>query len=127
MARPSPVPFSNELVERLEEAVEFGWRNAAAFVLDRDVQLFLAAASSALRRQQETAAGRHRAQTVGGEVPEDLADLVLVRLEPNRIGRQVHFDQVILAHIRAVAQQRRGVLQTRRMSRRASARRCGRA
>ena len=111
MARPSPVPFSNDAVERLEEAVEFGRRNAAAFILDRDAQLFLAAASLALRRQQETAAGGHRAQTVGGEVPEDLADLVLVRLEPNRIGRQVDFDKVILAHIRAVAQQRRGVLQ----------------
>src|SRR5206468_10087621 len=50
-----PRPLFERAVERLEEAVKFGWRDAAAFVLDRNAQFFLAAASLALRRQQETA------------------------------------------------------------------------
>ena len=58
----------------------------------------------------ELAAARHRLQSVGGEIPDDLSQLVLVGVEPHRLSRHVDLDDVVLRGLRAGLQQRRRVL-----------------
>src|SRR5688572_31104251 len=75
---------------RLKDAVELlGW-NAAPFVLHADHHLVLRRGMVGLDREEQAAAVGHRAQAVGGNVPDDLTDLVLVRLVPD--GRRRYLD-----------------------------------
>ena len=60
--------------------------------------------------EPKPAALGHRTQAVGSEIPDDLADVVLVRLDNDFISRRLDVDGVPLTSVGAVAQQRRCVL-----------------
>ena len=62
------------------------------------------------RRQRQPAALRHRAQSVGRQIPDDLPNLVFVGFTPDRFGGHINGNGVILVNFGAVAQQERGVL-----------------
>ena len=106
IARPSPVPRPNE--------PRNGWKMASTSsggmpvpssrtptsslpILDGDEQL------------QAPAVG-HRLESVGGQVPDDLPQLVLVGVHPDRVRRHLDLDHVVVGGLGAVAQQRGGVL-----------------
>ncbi len=64
--------------------------------------------------QAEAAAVGHGADAVGGEVPDDLADLILVPVERQFLGFHGHLDLVVVPDVGAVAQQDRGLAQRAR-------------
>ena len=63
------------------------------------------------RGQAQASAVWHRADAVGGEIPDDLLDLPLVGLVPQLLRRHVDVDQMPVVHVGAVAQQGRRVAQ----------------
>ena len=80
--------LAERAAERLEDRVDVLGRNADAFVFDAAARASVRArASSRTRAQAQRAAVRHRAQAVGGEVPDDLADLPFVGLDHHRRRR----------------------------------------
>ena len=90
-----PGALAEGAAERLEDAVDFVGRNADAIVGDgqhaatgRRRRL----RGAALRRQRPAVG--HRAQPIGGEVPDDLPHLVLVGLDEHVVVRQVDVDRV---------------------------------
>ena len=75
--------LAERAAERLEDAVEIFGRDADALVLTVEHAPRRPSAFGA-RRSGAAAALGHRAQTVGREVPDDLADLVFVGLDQHR-------------------------------------------
>jgi len=96
-------------VERLEQAVEFGRRDTHSFVGDRHDDVLRPRLGGG--GQAQPAAGRHRADAVAGEIPDNLLDLALVGLVPQLLVRDVDFDHMMVVDVGAVAQQRRCVAQ----------------
>ena len=112
--------------ERLKDSVEILGRDPASLILNSQNDPTVAFRPEiGCDRQPETPATGHRAQPVRREVPDDLPDLVLVRLAPDRALRRLDVDYVMAAYLRAVAQQKCRVLQNFRKSRRDNADRCG--
>jgi hypothetical protein len=84
---PEPCAFVERAAERLEKPVQFRWRNPASLVANRDRQLLDATFLLYLRGHEQTAAGGHRSEAVGRQVPENLPDLILVGVKPDRLRR----------------------------------------
>src|SRR5215208_1993390 len=100
--------------ERLEDRIDLVGGNPATLVLNGKYDFGACSRIALLMdRQAQTATALHRAKPVRREIPEDLTDLVLVRLVPDGRPRHVDVNAVRIAHLGAVAQERGRVLHDR--------------
>ena len=101
-----PGAAAERAAERVEDGVDFLGRDAGALVAHADLRLPVLGGDEQL---QPPAVG-HRLEAVGGQVPDDLPQLVLVGVDPHRIRRHLDLDDVVVGGLGALAQQRGGVL-----------------
>ena len=103
IASPRPVPRPNE--------PRNGWKMASTSSAGMPVPSsrtpMLTEPSVRHGEQLEPPATRHRLQTVGGEVPDDLPQLILVGVEPHRRVGHRDVDAVVRQRLGARAQQAR--------------------
>src|SRR4051812_7868020 len=95
----------------LKDAVELFRCDADTLILDPDEHLAgrMVVLQARRHRQRQHAAVRHRANSVGRKVPDNLANLVRVGHVPNRIGWNIHGDLMSIDQLRVVLEQRRGI------------------
>ena len=96
-----PRSLVEERFEGLEETGSFFLAHAAPRIAERQmIRLALEPAGD-----PQFTATRHGLESVAGQVPEDLAELIGIGPDDRRVGDRIHDDVVIVAHILAVLEQ----------------------